>query len=275
MKKLKYIIRKLNSIAVLTFVLSFLILTSCEEVIEIDLNSSNSVLVAEGQIEKDSAAWLRLSYTIDYFNNEKEIYEENATVVLTDKNNNSETLVYVGNGLYKGNLLLGKVDEKYSLSIITDNEYTAVSALRQPSEIYEIEIEESDMQKPGQKDVSYSLRIKFADEPVVENFYLIKLIINNELDSYVLLDDNVFLVGDTINYPLIRKSFLKDDKVIINIYSVDKDTYRYYTQLNDAVSGGNGPGGTSTPYNSISNFGKDVMGYFAAWSYVSDTIVIN
>ncbi|RLD80667.1 MAG: hypothetical protein DRJ10_07115, partial [Bacteroidetes bacterium] len=106
MKRTRCLSGKLNAIAGI-FIASTLILSSCEKVIDIDLNSSNPLLVAEGQITMDSTVCITLSYTSDYFNNEEAIFEENASVVLTNGNNDSETLDYFGNGLYKGNILLG------------------------------------------------------------------------------------------------------------------------------------------------------------------------
>jgi len=118
------------------------------------------------------------------------------------------------------------------------------------------------------------LEIKFKDISVVENFYMMKFFINGMLDSYALVDDKIFIAGDTISYPVMRKSFYENDEVLIRLHTVDKETFKYYNQLNDAVSDGMGPGGSSTPYNPASNFGEDVLGYFAAWSYVSETVII-
>jgi len=261
--------------AAIIIIAGTLVLTSCEEVIDIDLNSSSPVLVAEGQITKDSTVWITLNYTSDYFNNEEAIFEENASVVLTNGNNDSEALDYFGDGLYKGNILLGEVDENYTLDITTDKDrFVAGSSLMPPSEIYEIVVTESNMQRPGQEEISYSLEIKFKDVTPADDFYMMKFFINGLLDSYALVDDKVFLVGDTISYPVIRKSFFENDEIIVRLHSVDNGTFNYYNQLSDAISDGMGPGGSSTPYNPASNFGEDVLGYFAAWSYVSDTVVI-
>jgi hypothetical protein len=275
MKKLKYLSKKLNPKTAIVIIASILILTSCEEVIEIDLNSANQVLVAEGQIVKDSMVWIKLSYTSDYFNNEEAIFEENASIVLSTGNNNSDILTNIGNGIYTGNTLLGEVGENYTLDITTDEDrYTAGSTLMPPSEIYEIVVTESNLQRPGQDEISYSLEIKFKDVTATDDFYMMKFFINVWLDSYALVDDKIFLVDDTISYPVIRKSFYENDEIIVRLHTVDNGTFNYYNQLSDAISDGMGPGGSSTPYNPTSNFGENVLGYFAAWSYVSDTVVV-
>ena len=265
----------LNIFKSVIYAFSILILTSCEEVIEIDLNSSNPVLVAEGQMVKDSTVWIKLSYTRDYFTNEETVFEEKATVVITNSNNTSEILSYTGNGMYKGVTMIGEVGEKYNVDITTEKGMSSAgSKLFEPSEIYDIKVIESNFQRPGGSKTTYSLEVKFKDVSIDENFYLMKVYVDEKLESYVLADDKIFIANDTITFPLIHLSFSLYDEVIIKLHTVDEDAYRYYSQLADLTNDVNGPGGSSTPFNPASNFGKDVMGYFAAWSFVSDTVII-
>jgi len=267
--------KEIKFIQILIIVLSAIILTSCEKVIEIDLNSSNPKLVAEGQIEKDSSVWIKLTYTSDYFTNENAILEENATIKIIDSDNNSEILNYMGNGFYKGENILGVVGQNYRMDITTEKgNYTAVSNLKPPSEIYDIIVSESEMKRPGQTEKKYSLEIKFKQNPATEDYFLLKFYVNNELNSYAMVDDKVFVVGDTIQYPVIQKSFNQNDKVVVRVYSVDKEAFKYHKQISDAAGEGGKPGSSSTPYNPNSNFGPDVLGYFTAWSYVVDSVIV-
>jgi len=264
-------------LTVILIAISSFVFTSCEKVIQIDLNSSNPILVAEGQMLKDSVAWIKLSYTSDYFNIEQQEYEENATVSISD-NNNSETLTYVGNGIYKGQQLLGQVSQNYTINITTGKEeHTATSTLYKPTEIYGIIFKESEIVRPGHEEdegTTYSLEIKFKDDTQKENYYLTKLFVNNRLDSYLLIDDKMHINENVISYPVMKKFFSENDILTVDIYSVDKNTYTYYSQLNDAVATGMKPGEASTPYNPYSNFNENVMGYFAALSHVSQTVVV-
>lgn len=267
--------KNIKLIQILIIILGTIIFSSCEEIIDIDLNSSNPKLVVEGQILKDSTVWIKLSYTTDYFTNENTIFEENASVVISDNDNNSEVLNYVGSGIYRGEHIIGEVGKSYSLNILTEKgDYTAISSLMPQSEIYDIIVSESEMQRPGKTEKSYSIEIKFKQNPAIEDFFLLKFFVNNKLDSYALVDDKVFVVGDTIQYPVIKKLFFKNDKVLVRVYSVDKESFKYHKQINDAASKGGKPGSSSTPYNPASNFGIDILGYFTAWSYVEDSVVI-
>ncbi|MFA5850341.1 MAG: DUF4249 domain-containing protein [Bacteroidales bacterium] len=251
---------------VLIFVLAFL-QTSCEEVISIDLKRAEKVIVAEGLIELGSNGWIRLSYSSEYFDGNKRDYIDNASVSLSDNNGNSEIFQYKGNGLYLGNLLKGKPDKKYTLKItIGSRTYTAESTLFPPAPIISVNFEEQLFQRPGDLTKSYSVVLKFMDNPFIDNHYMIQIQLNDTLEnnSYILLRDSYYTVNGTIEYKPLRHRFVQGDSLIIGLYSIDKDTYTYYNQLNDLKEAG--MGASSTPYNPHSNFGNNVMGYFAAYS---------
>lgn len=259
-----YLIKLRNIIGVLTIVL----LSSCEEVIDIDLNSSNPVLVAEGVIDNESPAWIRLTYTIDYFETEEAKFESTASVVISDNAGHSETLEYVSEGLYQGSDLIGTLNDEYTITILNNGiEYEASTILFPPSEILSASFEENENLKPGQ-DESYTITINFKDDPLSNNYYLFKYWINGELEtnSYYLVADEYYENTGVIEYSPFHLNFEMDDEVLIELYSIDEDTYIYYSELDDAEGGM--MGGSSTPYNPESNFGSEVLGYFAAWSMV-------
>lgn len=242
--------------------------TACEEVIEIDLNSTNPLIVVEGVIEKDSPAWIQLSYTSDYFTPEEAVMINNAKITITSNTGESEILTYIGEGNYKGVELLGIEKQRYDISIQFDDEfYTASTNIYAASEILDVEIEENSMQRPGH-DASYSASITFKDEIGLNNFYMLKYIINGELQTvrYSLVDDSFYNDKGSIEFTPMMLNLELNDVVEVLLYSIDEDTYVYYSQLND--QGGNMMN-SSTPYNPKSNFGINVLGYFTGWSVVS------
>ncbi len=250
------------SIIILTIVFS-----SCEELININLKGAERVIVAEGLIEFGSNGWIRLSYSSEYFDESKRDYIDNATVSLSDNNGNFEIFQYKSNGMYLGNLLKGMPDRKYTLKITVDNKsYTAESTLFPPAPIISANFEEELFQRPGDMTKSYYLVLKFMDNPFIDNHYMIQIQLNDTLEnnSYLLLRDSYYAENGTIEYKPLRHRFVQGDSLVIGLYSIDKDTYTYYNQLNDLKEAG--MGASSTPYNPVSNFGTNVMGYFAAYS---------
>ncbi len=259
----------------LVFIIMAQITVSCEEVIDIELNSAKPALVAEGIIEKDSLSWLRLSYTTDYFNSSESTWVADARVVLHDDAGNSETLKYSGNGLYKGTRLKGKPNREYEMSfILKETTYSASSILYPPSLFYEMKFEKSAFKQPGEDKQLYTISLKFSDDPDTDNFYNIEFLVNGEPDSegYTLITDKYFATGDIILFSPRWKFFEKDDVVKVIINSIDEKEYTFLSQLNDLS--GTGMGGSSTPYNPVSNFGSSVLGYFRAGSSVSHVKVV-
>lgn len=263
--KILFQIKTVN-ISILMITISIL-LSSCEKVIDIDLNSSNPVLAADGKMEMDSLAWVRLSYTTDYFNNEAPSYLEDAIVIITNSKGEQEELMYKGEGMYKGQSMLGEANEVYTLSFEEEsNVHIASAELYAPTEIYYISFEESIFSNPHSNKVTYSPIIKFGDDPTMKNYYMVKIWKNDTLTSskYTSFEDTFFNNNDTISYSPFTTSFDLDDEIRVRVYSIDKETDHYYNQLNDNQGGG---GMSGTPYNPSSNFGYEVLGYFTASSY--------
>ncbi len=272
---MKTLIKLFTALTFPGLILISLFTVSCEEVIDLDLNSSAPKLVAEGLIEKDSAAWIRLSYTTDYFTTEEPTFLEDATVVLSDKSGNSEQLTYQGKGLYFGKRLKGKENEDYNISIEgAGYTYQAETKLLAPSKILSVSFEKQDSRRPGENTDNYELTIKFTDDPAAENFYLIKLLINDSLTTtnYIYLKDSYYTTNSVVEYSPMRIDFEQNDKMNIGVYSIDEGSYTYFNQLNDIS--GSGMGGSSTPYNAQSNFGSEVLGYFMAVSYDSIKVTV-
>jgi hypothetical protein len=261
------------------FYLAFFIMTiftvSCEEVIDIELNSAKPALVAEGLIEKDSLSWIRLSYTTDYFNSAEPSRVADARVVLYDDIGNFELLSYSGNGLYNGTGLKGKPNRTYEMTFtLKGTVYRANSMLYSAPVFYGVKFEKSAFKQPGEDIQLYTAELKFSDDVYTENFYNIEFIVNGvpDSDSYTLITDKYFATGDIIVFSPRWKFFEKDDIVKVIINSIDEKEYAFLNQLNDLSDAG--MGGSSTPYNPVSNFGASVLGYFRARSSVSHVAVV-
>lgn len=252
-----------------------LVTISCEEVINLDLNNVTPVLTAEGLIEQDSVCWLRLGFTTDYFTTQEPLYVEDALVTLIDDMGQKDTMEYKGSGLYQGVSISGKPDRKYTINIIHHEfTYTASSKLMGPVQILSVTYGESSFQNPGSTKKTYQIRMIFSDDSRSENYYNIDFFRNGIPDEigYTLIRDENNAFDNVIDYYPRWKTFEEGDFVTVIVYSIDKNTYTYYSQLNDIIK--TGISGSSTPYNPVSNFGPSVLGYFRAYSSASCTSVV-
>lgn len=259
MKTIKHII--------FTAIISAFLFTSCEEVIDIDLNSSNPVINAEALIEEGEPATIRLMYSTDYFDGGEPALIENSSITIEDASGNSEILEYAGDGYYEGSSMIGEAGENYTLQFTNEDEtFTASSELNAPVTIENISFEKLEINPIGSTETLYTIVLDFTNDESQENYYLFKFYIDGELmeGNYVLLEGNLVSNNGLIHIEPVRFRFEEAAELDVLIYSLDEETFIYYNQLNDISS--EGFQSTSNPYNPTSNFGPDVMGFFEARS---------
>lgn len=248
-------------------------LQSCEEVIDVDLNDAAPKLSIDGKIILNQPAEVQLSYTSNYFSDEAPDYEKNAIVTIKNSDGISETLEHSRNGLYQGRLLRGQDGHEYTLEInVADKTYQGKSKILTPTEIVKLGYVEFDGFGGGQDETEYNLEITLKNNPNEENYYLIKYYLNGseKEETYSVWSHEFFPNEETIEFTPLRFSFTKGDEVTVQAYSIDEGTYEFYSQLDEIID--QQGGGSSTPFNPQSNMGKDVLGYFRAWSFDTQSI---
>ncbi len=91
-------------------------------------------------------------------------------------------------------------------------------------------------------------------------------------DSFALASDEYTSSTEAIEYTTVIFPSEGGDTLSMEVYAIDNDTYRYYSQINEAIGGGMAM--SSTPYNPASNLGEDILGYFMARSMLDTTLVL-
>ncbi|MFC2129427.1 DUF4249 domain-containing protein [Bacteroidota bacterium] len=248
-----------------------LLISSCEEVIEIDLNSVHPALVVEGFLYKDQVARVHLSETANYFSLDHPVPIENATVILTSNGIESEELVNLGDGNYMGVVITGTEGVNYDLEIMWEEEvYSGSAYLPMKPEILSLDLIE--FQPAPQAPLFTQISSTFLDGSAMEDYFYIKYFQNDTLlrDFYFAIPDQI-AIQDTIEFTNPIHSFLPGDVIEVQVYAIDEPLFNYFSQLNDALGGSMAM--SSTPYNPTSNI-EGAMGYFAAWSYDADTVSV-
>ena len=266
------ILRKTYKSLVLAVVLTALV--SCEEVIEIDLNSANPVLTAEGYMDRDSLAWVRLEYTTDYFHAEGAAAETTARVIMEAPDGASEELVHVGEGIYRGSSIRGEQYGAYGLDVEVDGVlYEGTTHMRESPDLLKVEVQEFPFGNPHDSDeFPKLLEMSFGRIAGQDNYLMLKLSLNGEsIDDPFALASDEFFDGDTIRYTaFVYPPPVSGDTLELEFFAIDEDAFRYYYQVSEAISGGMGM--STAPYNPASNLGEGILGYFMARTR-SDTII--
>lgn len=264
-------------------------LLSCEKIIEIDLNSTNAVLVVEGNItDGPGPYYIKLTTTGNYFDTNIFPVVSDAVVTISDNAGNSEILVYMDTGYYKTTVLQGVPGRTYTLKISTDGKnYQAVSTMPYPALFDSLNYQEQidygygdgggENPHSGEftKKIRYMVYTYVTDDPNATNYYRYRVYKNDTLErrsNYIL--DDTYYNGQMIEMPMWGQLFDKGDSASIQLLSIDKSAYDYYTTLGNATNGGGGIMG-APPDNPISNIDNEALGYFAAYSVRVAGIKIN
>ncbi len=257
--------------------LTFL-LYSCEEVIEIDLNSADPKVVIEGTITDQPGPYtVTITKTTDYYNPGSYPMVSGAQVSISDDNGFFEELNETADGIYLTDSLQGTPGRTYTLTVIAEGQtFSAASFMSQATEIDSLFYEKSaNGVRPRDKD-GYNLIIKFIDQPGVEDFKRLKIYRNGNLQDGYSLYNGRLSDGNEIEYDRIHTTFQLDDSVLVELLSIDEATYEYYSTLGNAAASSSGSKiQTKIPGNPISNLSGGALGYFSAFTVRSDSVWIH
>lgn len=255
----------------LNFILISIILISCEKVINIDLKDSDPIYVIEGELnEGDSLHTIKISKTVKFSDTNIFPAEEGAIVTISDDIGNFEVLQKESPGIYKSLkfLIKGKEGRTYTLKVeIAGKVYTAVSTIPKRVVLEDIMFIENSFSSNGAKN-PIPVRNDPFDQQNNYVFNLYQKSVTNDKnyqdwirDEGIIVLDDVYSNGVTTQQPIFGtiREFLPNDSVRIEMKCVDRNIYKYFYSLSL-----NGPNGSATPANPISNFDNGCLGYFSA-----------
>lgn len=258
------------------FLITLTLFTSCEKVIDIDLNSSDPKLVIECLLTDSVGPYhVRLTRTIDYFTGGTVPMVTNAQVTISDNLGNSEQLSQLQPGIYSTSSTMGVQGRTYFLTVTVDGKtYSAQSTM---STAVPIDSAFAEFSPPFFGNGSgYVPTGAFNDPAGQENYYRQRVYINGELQDidgiYFLLDD-ALNDGRYIRFPLFETLAQQGDQVRVELWSLTKPSYDYYLTLSDIAGGGGGPESAS-PGNPVTMISGGALGYFVACSVTSKTFIV-
>jgi len=251
-------------LAALISALAFFFL-SCEEVIQLDLDSAAPRTVIEGVVDAGSGVCsVHLTTTADYYSTLPINTIPGAVITLSFNNGTTQSLTDSGNGGYGLTGLSLKHGDKVSITIVTPDNVSYNASVITPlktilDSIFAEPLKGGPGPGGGQKD-QYQVVVLWRDSAFVNNFYRLKITVNDTVnaDQYSLLNDEL-LDGKVFRQPVSGGRVNRLDSVIVELLSVDKAYYEYFRQY----ARGRGPNsGSTTPYNPRGNFDQEVLGYF-------------
>ena len=214
------------------------IFSSCEDVIDVELNDAAPRLVVEANLNiwENGAmvAAVRLTTTAPFFDDNVP-YVANAQITVTDANGVIFPFNYSQDGIYVSNINIQQ-DMEYTLQIIYDQEvYTATERLYTVSPLEYVE-QRNDGGFSGE---DIELKAFFTDPAGEENFYLFEGL--SEKGDLLNVYSDEFFDGNRIFGYYLVEDLEAGDQVRFNIYGVNEAFYNFMFILLQQTGGGGGP----------------------------------
>ncbi|SMO44838.1 DUF4249 domain-containing protein [Solitalea koreensis] len=255
-------------------VLIAFVFAACEDVVNVKLEQGPKQLVVDGWItDRIIPDTITLSTTAAYFENQSTPKVSGAKVVLSNNEGVTEKLTEVKPGKYLVQTIKSKVGGKYTLTIEFEGEnYEAKteamrSGLRLDSLTYEFKKKSAFIEEEG-----YVVKMSGQELEGKGDSYRFKIMKN----GVYLKQDLRYWNDDYVDGKYLKdvefrdqKPFALGDKVSVETYSITKDAYHFFDEMDKQIHNGglfaNPPANVRTNIKNVNpNSSKKAVGYFGA-----------
>lgn len=241
------------------FLMLFITLSSCEDVIKLNLKDTKPRLVIESYIDlKQQKATVLLSMSNGFYDTKPITKVNNASIVLENENGRSYTFSKAGTGRYTSNEKIITQEEGKTWTIkITVKGKTYTASTKTPRFI---ELDRLSTQKD-----EYNVKrivAEWNDNTKTRNFYRLRYVGGgvSYKDDYVLVsNEDANNKQFKIQLPSYFKANSHGSNVKVQLLSLNEAYYNYLRQLANMEN-------SQTPYNPKGNFNNNALGYFGVFS---------
>lgn len=259
MKKISYII------------LVAVIISSCQKVIEVDLNSGDPKFVIEAVITNaagPNTVQITTTKNFDEDNNFPGV--TGANVSISDNAGNSETLVMVSPGVYQTTTLTGVPGRTYYLNVdINGENFSSISAM--PNQVNMDTVFVYDF--TGFGDTLKIINAMYFDPANIQNYYKHNLIINGKRNKSINISSDQATDGSLTNRGLLyredRKGLKAGDSVSVEMLCIENSVHFYFFSLSQTISQS-----AAAPANPVSNIEGGALGYFSAHTFQKKSFIV-
>ena len=227
---------------ILLYLILFVTLYNCEDVIEVDLNESEPRLVIEASINwfkgtQGNEQEIKLSLSAPFF--QEEIPPANGAVVeIQDSNGNVFNFIEeLNTGIYRNDNFIPVLNEIYTLSILYQGElYTASEMLKSVVPIDFIE----QIDDGGFSGEDIELKAFYTDPANIENYYFFEFLSDVSVVPNLEVYEDRFTDGNQIFGFYTEEDLESGDIVTIRNYGVSERFYEFMFVLLQQGSEENG-----------------------------------
>ena len=259
--------------------ISLLSITSCQKVIQFDLNSADPKLVIEANISDQPGPYLvKLSRTINF--DEDNIFPAltAARIIISNTTGQVDTLSETSAGIYQTHFLQGVPGTTYHLNVSSgDITYQATGTMNFPVNIDTLIVQNASggpgSGGPGAGGKNKQVKVLFKDPAGFVNFYRLVMKVNDSVLNSIQVTTDQFRDGENFTVTMRTEEFkiYPGDSVWVYLQTIDKKMYDYFR----ALSSEGGPMQQSgTPSNPPNNLTGGALGYFNVYAITSKAIKV-
>lgn len=258
-----------KKIIILSAIIASFLLHSCEEVINVDLDTAKPKLVIDAGINwykgtTGAEQKIKLSTTTGFYSTTIPTVS-GATVFITNSTNTAfDFIENPGTGEYICMNFIPQLNETYMLTVISNGQtYTATETMKSLAPIDHL------FQKDDGGITGEDIEIRtFFNDPVAEdNFYMYKYKYSNQAKIDYYVDEDKFFNGNAFFSVSNNDDLDPNDTIEITHFGISRGYYNYMNVLL-SVAGGNGGPFQSPPATvrgnliNQTNFDNYALGYF-------------
>lgn len=240
---------------------------SCQQVIDVKLNSKDAAIVIEANITDEPGPYtVLISQSVNFSDPNTFPGVSGAFVVMSDNVGNSDTLIETSAGVYVASIIQGVPGRTYTIRVTTDGKtYTAQSTMPNAITLDSLVVVESSLGASP-----FYIIPEWQDPIGTGDYYRCIEYLNNERVGSFLYDD-AFSDGLVNGQPLLNfeTELQSGDSVRVEFQCIDAANYLYFFSMEQTANNG-----TAAPANPESNFDNDALGYFNAHTVSVRTVVI-
>jgi hypothetical protein len=218
-----------------------LFFTSCQEVVDINLDTTPPKLVVEAAINWEKGTngaqqTIKLTTTTGYFENAIPIVS-GATIFIKNSTNEQFNFIEIPNtGRYACTNFKPKINEQYTLTVISKgNTYTASETMKSIAPITRIE----QNNQGGIVGDQIEIKAFYNDPPDADNFYLFRYLYPNKTISVFNLTKDKFIQGNEAFSLSDNEDLKSGDEIKLTHIGISNQYYNYMNILISVASGGN------------------------------------
>lgn len=259
-------------------------LSSCLDVVPLDVPKAAPLLVVEGQVtDEGTPAAVTLALTQPYFTDTPPPPVTGATLTLEDDQGQRDELREERPGYYRGSgTVLGRIGGRYTLTIVADGQtYRAETEIRRTPVIDSVSLQF----KPKQQgfDEGYYALYNGPELPGVGDYYRFKVYKNevlfNEPGDLIVSSDELVDGNYISGLELNGEPLVKGDKLTVELQSIPRDYFYFLnemtTQINNVGLFATSPANVRTNVRPTqAGSGKTAVGYFAGYTVRTASVVV-